>query len=128
MLYLRSALWLCLLLASPASHASLHIGDIGFWDLIQLLVLLLAIPAAPIFLVYAVWRAAREPRVARKDLSEHKRNFVEGLPVEAVGVCPSCKRDIPLQSPTCPGCEASFEAGAAWKVNPKFSRVSKREA
>lgn len=34
------------------------------------------------------------------------------------GLCPNCKKRIPLESAGCPHCKALFENGAAWKVIP----------
>ena len=38
--------------------------------------------------------------------------------IEPVGLCPSCKFIIPLESEECPNCGASFDVYASWKVIP----------
>jgi hypothetical protein len=35
-----------------------------------------------------------------------------------MGSCPNCEAIIPLASPECKKCNASFEIGSAWKVRP----------
>lgn len=37
-------------------------------------------------------------------------------PAAPMGRCPNCRRFIALASPECPGCQASFGQGSAWKV------------
>lgn len=69
--------------------------------------------------------AENEARVAEayaarleSEVHEAKRNAELAYAAIINGKCPNlyCESIIPLNSPACPKCNASFEGGAAWKV------------